>query len=436
MRILAALLMTAILYMIFKILKQITKETNISIIIAILIGLLFREIFCIDYNYMCLFLSLIILYLELAVKKKNKSLLIGILAGLAICTKQSIGAIIVIAVLLKPLLEINKKENIKVVMKKIGKRILGITIPCVILLSYLIITKSFNDFIDYAIKGIATFDNKIEYETLLKSNTLEIAILSRIIPVTIIATILTSIITKIINIKKPEIQEETREKFTNIQILTLYSLPMLVVIYPIADKIHFLIGITIALICISYCLFLLGKIGYDKIKYHKKKFYYKTITLIIWLGLLSIISLHGVINIREYINNYRAGKINKEIEHFENIEVPEYLQDRITGIDKYIEEKEKQGITVYILDAESAVYTIPLDKYTKNYDMFLKGNIGKDGEQGQIEKIEKEKNENIIYLVKKDSETLNWQSPTKVITYIKENLRHIGEIEIYDAYMQ
>ncbi len=436
MRILAALLMTAILYMIFKILKQITKETNISIIIAILIGLLFREIFCIDYNYMCLFLSLIILYLELAVKKKNKSLLIGILAGLAICTKQSIGAIIVIAVLLKPLLEINKKENIKVVMKKIGKRILGITIPCVILLSYLIITKSFNDFIDYAIKGIATFDNKIEYETLLKSNTLEIAILSRIIPITIIATILTSIITKIINIKKPEIQEETREKFTNIQILTLYSLSMLVVIYPIADKIHFSIGITSALVCASYCLFLLGKIGYDKIKYPKKKFYYKTITLIIWLGLLSIISLHGVINIREYINNYRAGKINKEIEHFENIEVPEYLQDRITGIDKYIEEKEKQGITVYILDAESAVYTIPLDKYTKNYDMFLKGNIGKDGEQGQIEKIEKEKNENIIYLVKKDSETLNWQSPTKVITYIKENLRHIGEIEIYDAYMQ
>jgi len=29
---------------------------------------------------------------------------------------------------------------------------------------------------------------------------------------------------------------------------------------------------------------------------------------------------------------------------------------------------------------------IPIDKYNKDYDMFLKGNIGKDGEQGQIEK--------------------------------------------------
>ena len=211
---------------------------------------------------------------------------------------------------------------------------------------------------------------------------------------------------------------------------------MLIVIYPIADRIHFLIGITIALICTSYCLFLLGKIGYDKIKYTKKKFHYKTITLIIWVGLLATISLQGVINIREYINNYRYGKINKEIQHFENIEIPEYLQDRITGIDKYIEEKEKQGITVYILDAESAVYTIPLDKYTKDYDMFLKGNIGKDGEQGQIEKIKKEENKNVIYLVRKDNKTLNWQLPIKVITYIKENLRHVGEIEIYDAYTE
>ncbi len=436
MRILAALLMTSIFYMIFKILKRLTKETNISVIITALIGLLFREIFCIDYNYMCLFLCLSILYLELASEKKNKSLWIGILGGLAICTKQSIGAIIAIAVLLRPLLEINKKENIKVLMKEVGKRVLGIAIPSIILLSYLIITNSFNDFLDYAIKGIATFDNKVEYKTLLKSNILEITILSRLIPVTIIVTILASIITKIISIKKVEVQEETKEKFTNIQILTLYSLPVLIVIYPIADRIHFLIGITIALISISYCLFLLGKIGYDKIRYSKKKFHYKTITLIIWVGLLATISLQGVINIREYINNYRYGKINKEIEHFENIEIPEYLQDRIIEIDKYIKEKEKQGITVYILDAESAVYTIPLNKYTKDYDMFLKGNIGKDGEQGQIEKIKKEKNENIIYLVRKDNETLNWQSPIKVITYIKENLRHVGEIEFYDAYTE
>ena len=51
---------------------------------------------------------------------------------------------------------------------------------------------------------------------------------------------------------------------------------------------------------------------------------------------------------------------------------------------------EKENKEVYILDAEAAVYNIPLDKYTKNYDMFLKGNIGKDGEEGIIKQIQKD----------------------------------------------
>ena len=110
-------------------------------------------------------------------------------------------------------MEISSKENTKIAFKEIGKRVLGISIPSVILLVYLIITNSFNDFLDYAIKGISTFDNKVEYKALLKSDMLEISILSRMIPITIIATILTSIITKIICIKKVEVQEETRQIF-------------------------------------------------------------------------------------------------------------------------------------------------------------------------------------------------------------------------------
>ena len=64
---------------------------------------------------------------------------------------------------------------------------------------------------------------------------------------------------------------------------------------------------------------------------------------------------------------------------------------------------------------------IPENKYNKNYDMFLKGNIGKDGEKGQIEII-------------KQNLKLNWQTPTEVIKYIRENLNKIGEISIYEIY--
>ena len=36
---------------------------------------------------------------------------------------------------------------------------------------------------------------------------------------------------------------------------------------------------------------------------------------------------------------------------------------------------------VKILDASAALYMIPIDKYNKNYDLLLKGNLGKDGEE-------------------------------------------------------
>ncbi len=432
MRILAGILGTAILYMIFKIVKLLTKEINISMIITIGIGLLFREIYCIDYNYMVLFFSLSILYIELkkeTEKTKNKSFWIGILAGLAICTKQSIGAIIAIAVVVAPFIE-------KCNLKEFGKRILGISIPCILLLAYLLITNSVKDFMNYAVQGISTFNNYIPYKKLFDNESIEVVILAKIIPITVSITILTSIITKIISIKKPEMPIEVEEKFKNIQKLTLYSLPMLVVIYPISDKIHFLIGVTIAIITITYCIFILAQIWYRKISCKQKKFHYKTITLIIWITMVAIIGIKCVENLQYYINNYTNGKINKTITHYRNIEISENLKTRIIEIDKYIQQKEEQGIKVYILDAESAVYTIPLDKYTKDYDMFLKGNIGKDGEEGQIEKINNEADENTIYLIKKEDYILNWQTPLKVINYVKENFKNIGEIEIYDAYMQ
>ena len=76
---------------------------------------------------------------------------------------------------------------------------------------------------------------------------------------------------------------------------------------------------------------------------------------------------------------------------------------------------------------------IPINKYNKNYDMFLKGNIGKDGEEGQIQKI-KERKEDELYLIRKRNLSLNWQTPKKVINYIRENLEIVEEISIYEVY--
>ncbi len=64
-RILAALLWTGILFTIYKIFKELFKEENISLICMALIGILCRDIYCIDYNITVLFIAMIVLYKEL-----------------------------------------------------------------------------------------------------------------------------------------------------------------------------------------------------------------------------------------------------------------------------------------------------------------------------------------------------------------------------------
>lgn len=224
---------------------------------------------------------------------------------------------------------------------------------------------------------------------------------------------------------------KNKENINKIKVLTIliYSLSIIIVMYPISDEIHFLIGSTITIIGSTYLLYLIGNVIYNKIKLDKKKKIYKIITAIISSMLLFFILYKTVTNIYNYVNTEK----NIEINHYRNIEITNNIKDRIKSIDEFILEEEKKENKVYILDSEAAVYMIPLDKYNKDYDMFLKGNIGKDAEQGQIEKI-KQRDENTIYLIRNKKLELNWQSPAEVINYIRNNLQKTGEISMYEIY--
>lgn len=298
---------------------------------------------------------------------------------------------------------------------------MGILIPLVILFIYLIISGALQDFINYAVLGISTFSNKIPYARLLQSDKIEIKVLSILIPISIMAMVVVLIITKLLKKENENIQK--------ILTILIYSFSIIIVMYPISDEIHFLIGSLISIIGLIYLLSILGKKIYKKINYSKKYKVYKIITLIIWI-LIFVIILTKAFN-----NLYKYTKIEKntEIAHFKYIEIEEGLEQRINNIDNYILEKEQEGKKVYILDAEAAIYMIPINKYNKDYDMFLRGNIGKDGEEGQIEKI-KQKEENALYLIRKENLKTNWQTPVNVIEYIRNNLEKIENIEIYNVY--
>lgn len=429
-RVLASVLWGGVLFSIFKILKLLIKEENTCLIITALLGLLFRDCYCIDYNILSLMFSLIILYIELKNIDKphfenNKTdFLIGILAGLTVCTKQSIGAILAIIVVgYKIIFVQNKKEFIEY-LKTAFKRIIGILIPMILVFIYLIATNSLQDFINYAVLGISTFSNKIPYAQLMNNDKKEIQILSRIMPFILLAM---AVLTIVLQNKKK------KENIGNIdnKILTMliYSLSTIIIMYPISDEIHFLIAGTITFIGLAYILYLLGIAIYNKINLQSKKKIYKITSLMISIIAIAFIAVRGIENITEYTKQEK----NETIEHYKNIQISEYLQERINEIDNFILEQEKENKKVYILDAEAAIYMIPINNYNKDYDMFLKGNIGKDGQEGQIQKI-KQKETNEIILIRKRNLQSNWQTPTDVVNYVRENLEFMGEVSIYEVY--
>lgn len=183
----------------------------------------------------------------------------------------------------------------------------------------------------------------------------------------------------------------------------------------------------------TYLIFILLKFVFNKITFNKKIFIYKTITMLISQALIIYISTTTIGSGIYYIKKVKNKELNTTILHYNHIEISNDLKERINQISKFTNNMEAQEKKVYIIDAEAAVYNIPLNKYIKNYDMFLKGNIGKDGEDGIIEKINNEKND-VVYLVKQKQYKLNWQAPTKVIEYIRNNMQEIEDVSIFTAY--
>ena len=80
---------------------------------------------------------------------------------MAICTKQSIGVTLAVIAVGYKLLFVENKKQFKEYIKSAGARIIGILLPVVLMIIYLVVTNSLIDFINYAILGIKTFSNKI-----------------------------------------------------------------------------------------------------------------------------------------------------------------------------------------------------------------------------------------------------------------------------------
>lgn len=418
MRILAATLCSGILVATYKLFNLLEIKKQISFLFCFIIGYLLKDFYCIDYNFASLLITLIIIYYEIKNYKDDEcftkfncknDILLGILAGLAILTKQTSGILIAIALLGNKLLFVRKREEFKICTKSFFYRLIGIIIPILTLIIYLILNNAFKEFISYTIMGVKEFDNSISYKSLIGMNV--VGILAILVPLFWIYAWIKTVI---------------KEKDKNMYLILVYSLALFVIVFPISNDIHFLIGAIPSIILILYEIYNLINKLYIKFLKDKKIRISKYLFYVIDILMLLYVIIYSICNFKEYKNNENNYSILKPYNY---LIINKSLENQILDIERYILNSEKN---VVILDSSAVTYMMPINRYHKDYDMFNKGNFGKNGEERIINEISKA--QNIQYLILNEKYLLNWQTPLEIINYIKTNKEKIGTILMFDIY--
>lgn len=106
---------------------------------------------------MSLLIQLILLFIELGDTKEplnykfKKEFFLGILAGLTILLKQTTGIVFCFIFIGYKILNVRNLEDFKKFIKIALIRLLGVSLPLLIFIIYLLVNRIFYDFIQYAI---------------------------------------------------------------------------------------------------------------------------------------------------------------------------------------------------------------------------------------------------------------------------------------------
>lgn len=415
MRILGALLCSVIIYTVYKLFKLLNIKKEISLLFTFFIGCLLIGKYCIDYNFGTLFLILVIIYKEIESYKKDnvflksnmkQDIFLGILAGLCITAKQTSGFFTCLALLGNKLLFVTNKKEFKIYIKSCFYRTIGIIIPALAFIIYLITNNALDGFINYAILGISEFKNKIPYTILFKCDI--VGVLSILVPLTFVYTLIETVFFE-------------KDKLS--YIFCVYGLAMFVICFPISDQIHFLIGALPTIILILYKIYnLLKKIF---VKNQGIKLILVKLILVIVIVIIIILIVFSTINFVEYFKIRDTYSQNK---HFKFIPISSYLETRTNEVVGYLNKNENTKI----LNGDAVVYMIAADRYNKDYDMLGRGSLGANGANRIIEEISN--TENVKYLLAKEGIPIQWQMQIEVLDFIKNNKTKVGEVSIFDIY--
>lgn len=321
------------------------------------------DVLCPSYNLLAKLLIMILIYLE---QNQKSDYWIGFLLGLLLLTKHTIGIPVIICSFLACL-------N----LKRCGKRMIGLMIPTIVFLLYLVGTKSLYCFIDLTILGLFDFENK---------NTLTINYI-------IIATILMSLYYGIYLVRHRKNQKEN--------IIVLYAVGSLSFLIPIFDLNHFSCAFPF------FILVLMEKQEF-RINY-----------TIMNSFLMGLILLFGYL----YITHVNINSF-KTYPHF-LIYIEESNKNEKV-LKKYKEEYPKS----IMITPQAMWYDIILDKKITYYDIPLTGNYGKGGSQSMIDNL----SSNTYYFIPKGCGSLVTQYDNKICEYIANHASFVEEDRNFQIY--
>ncbi len=324
-----------------------------------------------SYNYFIFFLFLSLLYLE---KNKSNDYVIGIVIGLAVLTKQSVGGLLAIV----SLYYVFKEKD----FKKLVKRVIGAMLPVGLFLIYLAVTGAFADFVNLCILGLFDFgtNNYVGVRALVLGYILLIGVVIYFI------------------VKR----RNSIDKY--------YVLAFSTIAIPMFDYFH------IKFFVLALLILVLEKINIKKIN----------------LNLLLYGSMIGIVFINLIVSVDGDMVYPNSIKHFEY----RYISSKHIKETQLVSEKLKDysDKELLLLFEQSYYYKISNDFPINHFDLINTGNWGYKGSEKLLKELKKKKD--AVFVINRLSYEGTRQTDKTALNYVLKNCKKIDEIYGFEFYIR
>ena len=329
-------------FLTYVILKKIGIPKKISLIAVF--AMILKEMVLIqaNYNIMALEIYLFGVYVYLC-KFKCNNIIQGIILFLIFMTKQNIGIFYAIGLIL---CEILKEQDAKCKIKDIFIEIIFFLYLSMSFFMYLYYNNILYDFINYTVLGIGEFAKENIF--------IDIKSVILVVFFSVINIIMT-----LFFIKKKGLNNKEKNQLI---ILNCFSFPIIMVMIPIINYAHFLIGIYLAVILFIYLIFILVRECEIKVN--------RTIINCVITILILFKCLYSVYNFFLWYEEISSVSYEFELEHpFYGGVCEKEMITNINVVTQYIKERTNK---VVILSNKAALYMVPLRQSNRNVGFTFK----------------------------------------------------------------